>query len=254
MSSSCCSSSDSSSSSSSSSSCSSGSSSSPHCRKAPKRVANLYKECAQCTTLCAKLTSDGCRCNKRNCNGCNRSRHKDCKDDEIRGGNGTCEIKLCYDPEIQAAMLKFNVRYEKLNGGKVIGVEIRGPVQKCRHQAPVVLSLSGIYQGSVGPSRKLDSYVVGITEITAEEADELLNGKWYVTVRTEKFSDCEGEIRGKIKPQKLYKHCEDRGYGKNCYWALGHNFGAKCDRVKFCKDKKHCGDSSSSSSSSSSSC
>lgn len=249
---------------SSSSSSSSSSSCSSSCKTKPKHKAQLYKDCKRCTILCARLTPDGCRCNRKNCNGCNAGKsRKECSDDHLRSGYGNARIECCFNPKTQTATVTYNIEYSKLHGGKVLGVEFRGPVNKCRHQAPIVLDASGIYRVAAGTydskdrSRQLDCYVVGIAQLHADQANELLSGKWYITVRTEKFADCEGEIRGKVKPVKDFK-CSKYGYANpKHYDAFGGAFNeGDCNRVKFCKkgNRDCCSESSSSSSSSSSDC
>lgn len=156
--------------------------------------------------------------------------------------------------------MTYNIEYSKLHGGKVLGVEFRGPVNKCRHRAPVVIDAAAIYRVAAGTAdhkdraKQLDCYVTGIAQIHADQAWELLAGKWYITVRTDGFPDCEGEIRGKVKPVRDYKGSK-YGYGRDGYNAFGHAFNEDdCGRVKFCKKKnKDCKSSCSSSSSSSSS-
>ena len=100
----------------------------------------------------------------------------------VTNGNGTA--LFMFDP--QTNTLQWTVEFQDLTG-PAVAAHIHGPAT-AEENAGVVIDL--VVDGTESP-------LIGTTTISAEQADELATGLWYVNVHTEANPD--GEIRGQIE-------------------------------------------------------
>lgn len=136
--------------------------------------------------LIAHLLPDSCRCNKLvSCSN---------QDGSLRSGRGYAHFRINFFPDFPTAQLQFFVSYSKLSS-RVIGVTLRGPAQKCWHSAGVLIQL-----GVLGSAIQFDiqNWVSGGTYLILPLVMQIVEGKSYVVVRTERFPECGGEIAGRL--------------------------------------------------------
>lgn len=100
------------------------------------------------------------------------------------GGVGTVEATL----NTQTNELKWKVDYSGLSG-PAGAAHFHGPAELGQN-AGVVLG----FKGSV------ESPITGDATITPAQANDLLNGKWYVNIHTKAYPG--GEIRAQVMPAK----------------------------------------------------
>jgi len=100
----------------------------------------------------------------------------------VTNGNGTA--LFLFDP--QTNTLEWTVEFQDLTG-PATAAHIHGPAT-AEENAGVIIDLA--VEGTESP-------LIGTTTISAEQADQLANGLWYVNVHTEANPD--GEIRGQIE-------------------------------------------------------
>lgn len=131
----------------------------------------------------------------------------------IRSGYGTAHLTINYDPNTKMGLLNFDIRYYKLysQGGlvpaRIVGVEIRGPVNRCGIIANIVIDAKAIYQLATG-GESLDTYVTGNATISKQKVQQLLRNQWYIVIRTLQFQiQPFGELSGGIVyKRKKYLH------------------------------------------------
>lgn len=169
--------------------------------------------------LCSKLFQDSCLCHKFN--------HCNTIDNDIpsnSSGSGFAQFRINVSEDFPTSLVQFYVSYCKLSS-KVISVVLKGPVDRCVHEAPIALTLGLI---SAAVNNNLENYALGAAYVTCQQTRDLLLGKYYIVVRTEKYPDCAGEIRGKLT-------CFDKpAYGYNC---IGKRIKNQC-KVERCKQRK----------------
>jgi hypothetical protein len=99
------------------------------------------------------------------------------------GGAGTATAILNATTE----ELTWSVNYHGLSGAAV-SAHIHGPADPGKNS---------VAQIDIGKSA-LGSPIRGSAKVTAQEAEQILDGKWYVNVHTAR--NLGGEIRGQLKP------------------------------------------------------
>jgi CHRD domain len=99
------------------------------------------------------------------------------------GGAGTATAILNATTE----ELSWSVNYHGLSGAAV-SAHIHGPSDPGKNSVPQI---------DIGKSA-LESPIRGSAKVTAQEAEQILDGKWYVNVHTAR--NLGGEIRGQLKP------------------------------------------------------
>lgn len=99
-------------------------------------------------------------------------------------GTGTCTVWF----DKATSTVSWNIYYTGLTG-PLTAVHLHGPAGKGA-EAGVQVDL-----GDAG----FDVPIHGSAVLTAEQASQLLAGKWYVNMHTAAFPD--GEIRGQVLPQ-----------------------------------------------------
>lgn len=143
--------------------------------------------------FCTPLYHDQCRCNKGD--HCERV-------EAAPFGSGFAIVRVYLYEEIPIAQIEWIVKWSKLSS-EVIGVELRGPVLRCLHKAPTLVDLGTPMRG--------DCHVINSAYVSCAELQEILNENTYITVRTEKYPDCIGEIAGRLKSKrKCHKHASKR--------------------------------------------
>lgn len=97
-------------------------------------------------------------------------------------GNGTALLR--FDP--QTNTLAWTIEFADLTG-PATGAHIHGPATADENAGVIIdLGVGGV-----------DSPLVGTTELTTEQVNDLTTGLWYVNVHTE--ANPGGEIRGQIE-------------------------------------------------------
>ena len=99
--------------------------------------------------------------------------------------DATGETEVAFDPEKR--MLTWTLSYSGLSG-EATAAHFHGPADPGETAPPVV------------PSEEIASGSDGSAELTEEQAEQLMAGKWYVNVHTTKYPD--GEIRGQVRPNQ----------------------------------------------------
>ena len=102
----------------------------------------------------------------------------------VSDGMGTVDATL----NTETKELKWKVVYSGLSG-PAGAAHFHGPAEPGQN-AGVVLG----FKGSV------ESPITGVATISAEQANELLGGKWYVNIHTKAYPG--GEIRAQVMPAK----------------------------------------------------
>lgn len=124
---------------------------------------------------------------------------------ELAGGNvvpaleveGTGTVFLVYDA--QTNRIEWTVDYADLTGD-LTGAHIHGPAT-AEENAGVVIDLRG--------GEETEGRLEGTAEITVEQANDLIEGLWYVNLHTE--ANPGGEIRGQLLPIEELAAAADEG-------------------------------------------
>ena len=101
-------------------------------------------------------------------------------------GHGTAEVHY----NTATRELSWDISYDDLSGDAT-AAHFHGPGRMGEAGAPVQIPLG---------DKGLGSPITGSTQLTEEQAKELLAGEWYVNIHTANHPD--GEIRGQVIPEK----------------------------------------------------
>jgi len=96
---------------------------------------------------------------------------------------------LTYDPERR--LITWNLTYDGLSGPAMMA-HFHGPAAQGRNGPPVI-TLSE-------KSATVSNPIEGQATLTAEQAQQLMAGEWYINVHTQ--VNPNGEIRGQVIPPK----------------------------------------------------